>query len=104
VIAEADRSIKKLTLYIDGKRDASGPGIGNLSINNDSDLLVCGTPNGRYFKGTVEFVRISLGTLEDAKTDIQELYTWQFDGPFLRDFTGRKPKGKRDTGALELIE
>jgi hypothetical protein len=46
-------------------------------------------------------VRISLGTLADAKTDIGELYAWQFNGPFLRDFTGRKPQGKRDAGALE---
>ena len=76
----------------------------SFSIANDGDLFVCGTPNGRYFKGTVEFMRISLGTLKDAKTDIEELYAWQFDGPFLRDFTGSKPKGKRDAGALELID
>jgi hypothetical protein len=48
-------------------------------------------------------MRIALGILKDAKTDIKELYAWQFDGPFLRDFTGRKPKGKRDAGALELF-
>lgn len=47
---------------------------------------------------------LSLGTLKDAKTDIEELYAWQFDGPFIRDFAGRKPKGKRDAGALELID
>ncbi len=104
IVAEAERSAKKLTIYVDGKIDASGAGIGNASINNDSDLLLCGTPNGKYLKGTLEFVRISLGTLKDAKTDIKELYAWQFDGPFLRDFTGRKPKGKRDAGALEMIE
>ena len=104
VITEADRSAKELTMYIDGNRDSSGPGIGNASISNDGDLFVCGTPNGGYFKGTVEFIRISLGTLGDAKTDIGELYAWQFHGPFLRDFAGRKPKGKRDAGALELID
>lgn len=104
VIAEADRSAKTLTLYVDGKRDASGAGIGNASIDNDSDLFVCGTPNGKYLKGTLEFIRISLGTLQDAKTDIDELYVWQFDGPFLRDFAGRKPKGRRDAGALELVD
>ena len=37
----------------------------------------------------------------DTKTTIDELYTWQFDGPFLRDFTGRKPVGRRDAGAIE---
>jgi VCBS repeat-containing protein len=103
VIAEADRSAKELTIYVDGKKDSSGPGIGNISVNNDSHLFVCGTPNGKYLKGTIEFMRIALGILKDAKTDIKELYAWQFDGPFLRDFTGRKPKGKRDAGALELF-
>jgi len=104
VIAQADRSAKDLTFYIDGKREASGPGIGNASIHNESDLFVCGTPNGNCFKGTVDFMRISLGTLKDAKTDIEELYAWQFDGPFLRDFTASRPKGKRDAGALELMD
>jgi hypothetical protein len=67
-------------------------------------LFVCGTPKGQYLKGTVEFVRVSLGTLKDAKTDIKELCAWQFHGPFLRDFAGREPDGKRDAGALELID
>jgi hypothetical protein len=103
-IAEADRSAKIFTIYVDGELDASGIGIGNISIDNDGGLFVCGTPNGKCLKGTLEFMRISLGTLENAKTDIKELYAWQFDGPFLRDFTGRKPEGKRDAGALELID
>jgi hypothetical protein len=104
VIAEADRSAKALTIYIDGGKDSTGPGIGSDSIDNDGDLFVCGTPNGRCLKGTVEFMRISLGTLKDAKTSIEELYAWEFDGPFLRDFTSSKPKEKRDAGALELID
>ncbi len=104
VLVEADRSAKRLTIYIDGKLDTSGTGIGTVSLANNSDLLVCGTPGGRCMKGTVEFLRISLGTLADAKTTIEELYAWQFDGPFLRDFTGREPKGKRDAGALELVD
>ncbi|MBE0536482.1 MAG: hypothetical protein IH624_12515 [Phycisphaerae bacterium] len=101
VIAEADRAAETLTLYIDGVADVSGPGIGKRSIDNDSDLFVCGTPHGQYLKATLEFMRISLGTLRDAKTTIEELYAWQFDGPFLRDFAGREPRGKRDAGALE---
>jgi hypothetical protein len=52
----------------------------------------------------MEFMRISLGTLQDAKTDIQELYAWQFQGPFLRDFSGKKPIGRRDAGALEYVD
>jgi hypothetical protein len=71
--------------------------------DNGSDLFVCGMPEGHCLQGTVEFLRISLGTLKDAKTDINELYAWQFDGPFLRDFAGRTPTGKRDAGALEFV-
>jgi hypothetical protein len=104
VIAEADRAAETLTLYVDGKRDASGPGLGHASLDNDSDLYVCGTPEGGYLRGTVDFMRLSLGTLKDAKTDIEELYAWQFDGPFLRDFTGAEPQGRRDAGALEWID
>ncbi|UCD50793.1 MAG: hypothetical protein JSW27_25125 [Phycisphaerales bacterium] len=103
IIAEADRAARKLTIYLDGRRDTSGTGIGAASIANDSDLFVCGTPHGRCLKGTVDFLRISLGTLHDAKTSIEELYAWQFGGPFLRDFTGRRPRGKRDAGALERM-
>ncbi len=103
VLVQVDRSERILTIYIDGRRDASGAGIGNFSIDNDSDLLVCGTPNGKCLKGAVEFIRIALGTLDDAKTSIEELYAWQFDGPFLRDFAGREPVGRRDAGALERV-
>lgn len=62
-----------------------------------------GTTNGKYLKGTVEFMPISLGTLKEVKSDIKELYARQFDGPFLCNFTGRKQKGKRNAGSLELI-
>ena len=104
VIAEADRTAQTLTIYVDGRMDSTGPGIGSVSVDNDGDLFVCGTPHGRCLKGTVEFLRIALGTLQDAKTSIEELYAWQFDGPFLRDFTGRRPQGKRDAGAIELLD
>ena len=47
-------------------------------------------------------MRIVLGTMVDAKMTIEELYAWQFDGPFLRDFAGRAPTGAgRDAGAIE---
>ena len=51
VIAQADRAAKTLTIYLDGREDACGAGIGAVSIDNDSDLFVCGTPDGRCFKG-----------------------------------------------------
>jgi hypothetical protein len=102
VVAEADRANNTLTLYIDGRKDRSGTSIKNsASLENANDLFVGGTPSGRYFKGTLDFLRICLGTLEDSKTDIDELYAWQFFGPFLKDFTGSEPAGKRDAGALE---
>ena len=105
VVAECDRKSQTLVLYIDGKKNNEGAGIsGSESLANSSDLYVGGTPAGGYFHGTFEFLRISLGTLKDAKTDIAELYAWQFDGPFLRDFAGNKPQGRRDAGALEKVE
>jgi hypothetical protein len=105
VIAECDRGSQMLVLYIDGKNNNEAPAISSsASLANSSDLYVGGTPGGGCFHGTFEFLRISLGTLQDAKTDIDELYAWQFDGPFLRDFAGNKPRGKRDAGALEKMD
>jgi concanavalin A-like lectin/glucanase superfamily protein len=102
VISEADRKMKTLTLYVDGKRDASGPGLGPVSLSNEADLYVGGTPEGQGLAGTLEFMRVCLGTLADARTTIEELYAWELDGPFLRDFTGQASRGKDGcAGALE---
>jgi len=58
---------------------------------------------GNCFRGAIDFLRIARGTLADAKTTIEELYAWEFDGPQFRDFTGRLPAdGKRDAGAIEF--
>jgi hypothetical protein len=93
-------------VYVDGKKDASAAGVdGTVSLANDGDVYVGGTPEGRCFDGTLDFLRIALGTLADADTTIEELYAWEFDGPFLRDFAGRKPAGaKRAAGALDKAE
>ncbi|UCF14315.1 MAG: LamG domain-containing protein, partial [Phycisphaerales bacterium] len=105
IVAECDRIAQKLAIYIDGTKDNEAPGIGGEhSLRNDGDLYVGGMPRGSYFKGVFDFLRICLGTLEDAGTDIDELYAWQFDGPFLRDFMGNEPIGKRDAGAIEKID
>ncbi|GMV81168.1 MAG: hypothetical protein AMXMBFR7_23520 [Planctomycetota bacterium] len=103
-VAESDRAAKTLTLYLNGKKDAEGEGPdAGAALNNGADLYVGGTPKGECLSGAVDFVRIAHGTLKDARTNIAELYAWQFDGPFLRDFTGRKPTGKaRDAGAVEF--
>ena len=102
VLAEADRKAGKMTIYVDGKKDAEGAGPGDGSLANGADFYVGGTPDGDCLAGTVDFVRVSLGSFADAKTTIEELYAWQFDGPFLKDFAGKAPNGvRRDAGALE---
>ncbi len=105
-IAEADRQAVTLTLYIDGVKDAFARGLdGSVSLANDGDVHVGGTPDGRYLDGTLDFLRIAQGTLADADTNIEELYAWEFQGPFLGDFAGRKPTGtRRDAGALEKTD
>jgi len=102
-IVEADRKAVMLTVYLDGRKDASDRGVdSSVFLANDGDLHVGGTPEGRYFDGTLDFLRIAQGTLSDADTTIEELYAWEFKGPFLTDFTGREPAGaRRDAGAIE---
>jgi hypothetical protein len=51
---------------------------------------VGGAPNGHFLDGAIEFLRIARGTLADSRTTIEELYAWEFNGPFLDDFTGRR--------------
>ena len=58
--------------------------------------------DGRFFAGCMDFLRVSRGTLADANTSYDELYAWEFNGPFLRDFCGTQPAGKRDAGAIEF--
>ncbi|MGO9203738.1 MAG: LamG-like jellyroll fold domain-containing protein [Limisphaerales bacterium] len=104
VIAEADRKAGTFTIYIDGKQDASGPGLGaEASLANDADLYVGGSPQGHNLNGAIDFLRLARGTLADAKTTIQELYAWEFHGPFLYDFTGReRPADGGEAGAIDL--
>ncbi len=107
LIAEIDRTgPQPINVYIDGKL-SNGPltgtmPAGGVSIANNADLLVGKAPAGDYFAGAIDFLRISRGSLADAKTTIEELYEWQFNGPFLKDFFGNEPAGKnRDAGAIE---
>ena len=100
-IVEADRRARTLTVYVDGKKDGSAEGVdGSVSLANEGDVYVGGTPEGRYLDGALDFLRIAQGTLSDADTTIEELYAWEFDGPQIRDFTGRKPTGARNAGAI----
>eukprot|EP00825_Cyclidium_porcatum_P016259 TRINITY_DN19351_c0_g1_i1.p4 TRINITY_DN19351_c0_g1~~TRINITY_DN19351_c0_g1_i1.p4 ORF type:complete len:183 (-),score=36.72 TRINITY_DN19351_c0_g1_i1:656-1204(-) len=102
-IAELDRQTAMLAMYVDGRKVASARGVdATVSLANEGDVYVGGTPEGQHFDGALDFLRIAQGTLADADTTIEELYAWEFDGPFLRDFTGRKPAaGRHDAGAIE---
>jgi concanavalin A-like lectin/glucanase superfamily protein len=103
VIAEVDRVAGSAVLYVDG--EAAGSTKLTLprtaSLTNRADFLVGKSCDGAMFAGAIDFLRVSRGTLADAKTTIEELYEWEFNGPHLYDFTGRKPMGKRDAGAIE---
>jgi hypothetical protein len=102
VIAEADRQAATYTIYIDGKPDATGPGLNaDASLADNADLYAGGTPQGHNLNGAIDFMRIARGTLADSKTTIEELYAWEFNGPFLYDFTGRKrPADGGEAGAI----
>jgi len=103
VIAEADRKAGTFTIYVDGRPDASGPGLGSgASLANDADLYVGGTPQGQNLDGAIDFMRLARGTLADSKTTIEELYAWAFNGPFLYDFAGReRPADGGCAGAID---
>lgn len=99
VVAELDREAKELRLYIDGRLSASAPCTlpPDANLSSTADLVV-----GHGFSGTLEFLRVARSSLAESRTSIEELYDWEFDGPFLRDFAGRAVSGSaRDAGAFE---
>jgi len=102
LIAEVARAAPEaIRIYIDGKPaggQSSGPKLApNASLTNTADFLV-----GKSFAGAIDYLRVARGTLADARTSIEELYKWEFDGPFLTDFRGKAPTGaRRDAGAYE---
>lgn len=104
VLVEVRRS-GSITVYLDGNLsngDLNGIMPDPLaSLSNTEDLLIGKNIDGNFFSGTLDFLRISKGTLQDARTTYHELYTWMTDGPFKYDFTGKAPVGKRDAGAIE---
>lgn len=71
-------------------------------MENNSRLLTSKGAEGNFFKGTFDFLKLLKGTPADGRTSIGELYKWEMDGLFLKDFTGKKPIGKGDVGALEV--
>jgi hypothetical protein len=106
LLCELDRARGTMAIYLDGVK-ASGSAIAPLGdaflLSNASDFIV-GAGDAGNLACTIDFLRISRGSLAEALTDIGELYAWQFDGPFLYDFSGRsRTRGPNDAGVL-LVE
>jgi hypothetical protein len=99
LIAEVDRTGKVARFYINGKKDSESPLAISSSLSNTGDFYV-GRGQAGYYKGDMAFLRVSRGTLADARTTIEELYAWQFDGPFLKYFDGSKRIGGGAAGAV----
>ncbi|MBI5723033.1 MAG: hypothetical protein HZA50_03665 [Planctomycetes bacterium] len=100
VIVEVDRAAGKASIYVDGK--AAGEGkldsvAKDAALSNTTDFVV-----GKGLTGAIDFLRVCRATIAEAKTSIEELYEWEFNGPQFRDFCGSAPEGKRDAGAIEL--
>jgi hypothetical protein len=102
LIAEVDRTAGQATFYVDGKaagesRFDSIPH--DAALSNTADFIV-----GKGFTGAIDFLRVCRSTLAESKTTIDELFTWEFNGPALRDFAGRLPAPgqPRDAGALAV--
>ena len=79
VLCEVDRKAGKANVYIDGKLSGSKPfAVGDADASTSADLVV-----GKGFAGDLDFFRIAHSSLAESHTDIRELYTWEFAGPFL---------------------
>ena len=80
VIAEVDRAAGKASIYVDGKAAGSGKLDAlakDATLSNTADFIV-----GKGLAATVDFLRVCRSTLAESKTSIEELYAWEFDGPF----------------------
>jgi hypothetical protein len=83
VIAEIDRAANEINIYIDGKLQ-NGIKFGKISVKDDisnmQDFTIgrSSVIKDNYFKGAIDYLRISKGTLCDAETKIDELYAWEF--------------------------
>ncbi len=104
LLVEVDRQGGMARICVDGKADGqkSLSLTADASLSNQADFLI-GKGSAGFFAGKVDFLRVCRGTLADAETTIEELYAWQFDGPFLKDFMGAdRSKGKNVPGAIDL--
>ncbi len=106
LIAEADRETGRMSIYVNGELAGTSSEAlpADASLDNGADFLVGKTHDDQYFEGVIDSVRVSKGTLEDARTDIDEVYTWFTNGPWRYDMLGNEPVGRRDAGAIEKIQ
>jgi len=102
VLAEVNRA-QGINIYIDGvlSNGTTTGAMTSSSLDNSADFWIGRNYSDKYFAGLVDFARISKGSFAEARTTFEELYAWQFDGPVLKDFSGRAAIGKRDAGAIE---
>jgi len=97
LLAEVDRGKNQVVLYLDGEERLRYATQLPKSLTNSGDFKV-----GENFQGSLDYLRISRGTLADAETTIGELLSWQFNGPTRHDFSGQPVAGeRRDVGAIE---
>ncbi len=108
VVAEFDRESGRVTIYLDGRKSGEIKSAipKDASLDCKADFIVGrkSVEDAGYFLGAIDFMRVCQGTLEDAKTSIEELFAWQYvNGPALFDMRGHKAMGeRRDAGALEF--
>ena len=82
LFAEVDRDAGCAVLYVDGRKAASQrltPGMKDADASTSADLSV-----GKNFTGEIDFLRIAHSSLAESHTTIDELYAWEFSGPFLK--------------------
>jgi len=108
LLADVDRKSGFVALYVDGKQAATAKLTldATATLVNSGDFLIGKTSDAQapdFFSGTLDFLRVARGTLADSKTTITELYAWEFNGPWGRDFCGQLTQnGKRDAGAIQF--
>jgi hypothetical protein len=106
LLAEFDRSPDRpaLRMYVDGEFAAEKildniPG----GFDNEGEFFVGDSPDGtesEMLAVDLDFLRVALTSLAESRTSIGELYSWQFHGPHLRDFSGKVREVKNNPGAL----
>ena len=91
-----DSAKPELRIYINGKPAGAAPANVPRVLPPNPVLTL-----GAGADMTLDFLRVACSSLEQSFTTIEELTAWQFDGPHLRDFTGKKMSPTRPAGALD---